>query len=363
MNPIDIVITYLNSNDKKWQQDYNMYMDKEIKSGIHNKNDRQSFGIERIREWDNLRYWFRGIEKNCPWINKIFFVVQNERHIPNWLDKNNPKLRIVYHEEFIPKELLPTFNAITIAFYLSNIKDLSENFITCDDDMFFINETTSDLFFDNNGNAVLDIRKEPYKLNYWNDWERILNNNKEFIHNFMNKDNECCFKYSHLPDPMNKKITQDLINKYYDKFFNSFKLSKFRKTDNYQRFLLVDFPKIGKKENNVQRMNVSKYVHYTSEIDLRKYNRYKIVCINDTEAMDDFTTCKNNLLVFLQNLLPNKSSFELDNFTYEGNYIIKVKNENKKVETNKPKKLLNKQKVKSNTAFTGLPDEWWKENY
>ena len=38
--------------------------------------------------------------------------------------------------------------------------------VMVDDDMFFINPTTADLFFDENDQAVLDIRKEPYKLNY-----------------------------------------------------------------------------------------------------------------------------------------------------------------------------------------------------
>ena len=111
---IDIIVTYLNENDPKWQEDFKYYKDKEIKEGIADPNNIQAFGEERTREWDIFKYWFRGLEQNCPWINKVFLIVQNKNHIPKWINKDNPKLRIVYHEDYIPKELLPTFNAMTI---------------------------------------------------------------------------------------------------------------------------------------------------------------------------------------------------------------------------------------------------------
>ena len=34
-----------------------------------NADDRK----ERYRDWDNLRYWFRGMEKYAPWVRKIHF--------------------------------------------------------------------------------------------------------------------------------------------------------------------------------------------------------------------------------------------------------------------------------------------------
>ena len=144
---VDIVITYLNERDEKWQKDFYYWKEKEIATGKNRQSNRQAFGEERTREWDTLKYWFRGIEKNCPWINKVFLVVQNERHVPNWLKKDHPKLRIVYHDEFIPSELLPTFNAMTICMYISNIKDLSEEYIYSDDDFYFLNPIKEDKFF------------------------------------------------------------------------------------------------------------------------------------------------------------------------------------------------------------------------
>ena len=36
-----------------------------------------------------------------------------------------------------------------------------------------------------------------------------------------------------------------------------------------------------------------------------------MVCINDTGAVDNFQICKNKSIVFLDSVLPDKSSFEL----------------------------------------------------
>ena len=86
---IDIVVTYVYERNKKWAQDFNYWKQKEIQEHKADKNNRQAFGIERTREWDTFKYWFRGIEKNCKWVNKIFLIVQNKNHIPKWLNTKN----------------------------------------------------------------------------------------------------------------------------------------------------------------------------------------------------------------------------------------------------------------------------------
>ncbi|MBO7078188.1 MAG: hypothetical protein J6W64_00065 [Bacilli bacterium] len=34
--------------------------------------------------------------------------------MPKWLNRDHPKLRIVYHKDFIPNDLLPMFNGPAI---------------------------------------------------------------------------------------------------------------------------------------------------------------------------------------------------------------------------------------------------------
>ena len=81
---IDLVVTYVYERDKKWQQDFKYWKDKEISLGITDKKNRQAFGIERTREWDTFKYFFRSVEVNCSWINRIILIVQNKNHIPKW---------------------------------------------------------------------------------------------------------------------------------------------------------------------------------------------------------------------------------------------------------------------------------------
>lgn len=92
-----------------------------------------------------LRYWFRGVEKFAPWVNKIFFVTYG--HMPKWLNIDHPKLVVVKHEDFIPSQYLPTFNSQLIEFNFCYIKDLSERFVYFNDDMFLLNDVSPERFF------------------------------------------------------------------------------------------------------------------------------------------------------------------------------------------------------------------------
>ena len=96
--PIDFVITWVDGNDPKWQEAKEKTL---IAQGLGGHIDGRK---ERYRDWDNLQYWFRGVEKYAPWVRKIHFVTWG--HVPEWLNVDHPKLHIVKHEDFIPKEFL-----------------------------------------------------------------------------------------------------------------------------------------------------------------------------------------------------------------------------------------------------------------
>lgn len=96
-------------------------------------------------DFDFLKYWFRGVEKFAPWVNHIFFVTAG--HLPDWLNPDHPKLKIIHHSDFISKEFLPTFNSHTIENNLHRIKELSENFVYFNDDFYFLRKTRPEDFF------------------------------------------------------------------------------------------------------------------------------------------------------------------------------------------------------------------------
>lgn len=150
---IDFVIMWVDGNDPAWQKEKREFENKDSESTLDIDNRPQ-----RYRDWDNLRYWFRGIEQNADWVNKIYFVTWG--HIPEWLDVNHPKLEIINHKDFLPKEALPCFNANPLELNLHRIKGLSDKFVYFNDDMFIIKKVKREDFFKNGlpcDNAILNV--------------------------------------------------------------------------------------------------------------------------------------------------------------------------------------------------------------
>lgn len=130
---IDFVITWVDGSDPEWLKDRAKFLgEKDIDEA-------------RYRDWGLLKYWFRAIEENAPWVRKIHFVTYG--HIPEWLNINNPKLHIVKHEDFIDRKYLPTFNSCAIEMNLYKIPGLSEKFVYFNDDMFLNKKIKPDYFF------------------------------------------------------------------------------------------------------------------------------------------------------------------------------------------------------------------------
>lgn len=132
--PIDFIITWVDGNDPDWQNEKNKY--KGIKGDSRNS---------RFRDWDTLRYLLRGIERFAPWVNKVFLVTCG--HFPAWLNLDHPKLVIVNHRDYIPKEYLPTFSSRTIDMNFHRISELSEHFVYFNDDMLLMKPVEKEDFF------------------------------------------------------------------------------------------------------------------------------------------------------------------------------------------------------------------------
>lgn len=309
---IDIVITYLNSEDSEWQEEFNYWKNKEVAEHKAKLSNRQAFGSERTREWDTLKYWFRGVENNCSWVNKVFLIVQNKRHIPKWLNTDNNKLRIVYHNEFIPKDLLPTFNAMTIGLYISNIKDLSEQYILCDDDYYFINEITKDRFFKNNTPIHQDnkIHYGLYKCVNGSDgvFYHILNNDLILEREITNK--KIKYGINHLPEARLKSFENKILNKYKNKILDHQIISKFRNKNNLCSYMFSDLLKLCNKALIEDVYRNCSYCTLKSNVDFNNYKDKDIVCFNDTEQLDNYEETKKKIIDFLEKKFPNKSSYE-----------------------------------------------------
>ena len=133
---IDFVIPWVDDTDPVWRAKKAEY------TGV---KETEGNTCVRYRDWDTLKYWFRGVEKFAPWVRYVHFVTDNQK--PEWLNIEHPKLRWVKHTDFIPQEYLPTFNSHTIEFNLHRIPDLAEHFVYFNDDVFLIRETKEEDFF------------------------------------------------------------------------------------------------------------------------------------------------------------------------------------------------------------------------
>lgn len=136
---IDIVIPWVDGSDPEWQQQFRQY-----RSLATGRDDNSEI---RYRDWDNLQYLFRGIEKFAPWVHKVQFITTGQK--PKWLNTQAEKLNFVRHEDFISKEFLPTFSVRPIELNLHRIEGLSEQFIYFNDDYFLLRPVKPERFFRN----------------------------------------------------------------------------------------------------------------------------------------------------------------------------------------------------------------------
>lgn len=309
---VDIVITYLDDN-KNWREQYNYWKKYEIEQGIIESTSKQAFGEERIRNWEFLKYWFRSVEKNCSWVRKVFLVVQDKNQVPEWLNTNYEKLRVVYHNEYIPEELLPTFSSMPICMYLCKIDDLSEDYIECNDDMFFMNPIKEERFF-KNGLAQQEDNEIPYGYFFdYDEYLHILNNNLDFETKYMKK-NKIKYHFYHLPTANKKSFNNRILNENWEEIMDRLKPSKFRYKTNLDPNIFTNIMKI-KKECDINPKNTvyknCGYIALKDGVNLEAYKDKDMVCFNDTDlATENFEKVKKDLNKFLESIFNEKSQFE-----------------------------------------------------
>jgi len=94
-----------------------------------------SAGANRFRDHGELRYSLRSLEHYAPWVRTVYLVTNGQ--VPTWLNRSNPRLRLVTHEDLFPDSRhLPTFNSFAIESHLHRIPGLSENLLYFNDDIF-----------------------------------------------------------------------------------------------------------------------------------------------------------------------------------------------------------------------------------
>jgi stealth protein CR2/Stealth-like protein len=95
-----------------------------------------------------LKYSLRSLAAFAPWARRVHLVTCRPQ-MPSWLDRDS--VRVVHHDEFMPREHLPTFNSFAIVANLHRLPDLARRFIYVEDDRLFGRAVTAGDWFDATG--------------------------------------------------------------------------------------------------------------------------------------------------------------------------------------------------------------------
>lgn len=330
MVEIDLICPWLDEKDPAWQQERNQYASPEL------YNSECMF-----REWELMRYWFRGVERALPWIRKVHFVTWG--HLPPWLNTEHPKLNIVRHEEFIPKAYLPTFNSIVISVNIHRIPGLAEQFIYTNDDFYFLDRVTPEEYFQNglpcdqlHIKPITEVCTDNFGYILWNnisclnehfDLRTCMTQHKDqwFADCYSDKvlaDNRMAaslrhfpgFDCPHLPQPYLKSSFTAVWEKAHARLNYACK-QKFRTWSAHSEWLM-----------RYWQLASGNFVPYVRQggraisLDLEKEKiketllstKNRVICLNDRDQTMDFISRREYLKKLFERVLPQKSAFEKD---------------------------------------------------
>lgn len=331
--PIDIVLPWVDGSDPVWLEEKRNYA---IAAG---KVDVSSNTASRWRDWNNLQYIFRGIEKYMPWVRTVHFVTVG--HLPAWLNTEAEHLHIVKHTDFIPESYLPTFNSNTIELNIHRIPGLPEHFINFNDDMFVIGVTQPEDFFSPSGlprdMAVLSpapvfrevmCNVEVNNLGIINEYfsiEDVKKNRSKWYSSLYGKMVLRTMIFSHfhtilgifeqhIPFSYNKSTFEEVWEKE-GPFLDTICRNKFRTRDDVNEWLMRQW-QIMSGEFEPRSKKFGQLFDLSNDNSealkaLQNPGKLRLVCLNDTPAVTDFERVKEEIDTALDKLLPEKSSFEL----------------------------------------------------
>lgn len=328
MEKIDFVIPWVDGSDLLWRKEKNRCLGTE---------DEENATDNRFRDWNLLRYWFRGVEECTPWVNKIYFITYG--HLPEWLNVENEKLVIVNHKDYIPQKYLPTFSSHPIELNIFRIKNLSEHFVYFNDDMFLLKRMTPEQFFvkglpvdayietilpaTNNDTFIHTLLNDIYIINKnFSKWEVVKKNFLKIFnikYGSKNLNNLCLlpwkkfasFQITHLPQPFLKSVLEEVWEKEND-FLDKVCKNKFRTNQDVNQYIFRYWqcctgrftpskPLAGKGMVSIGHNDYLKII---------EKNKYNCICLNDGDNSVDVETESKKIIEEFEKIFPDKCSFE-----------------------------------------------------
>lgn len=340
---VDVVLTWVDDSDAQWAKLRDAYADDsdtttDASGASSEKLESEETASLRFRDWGLLRYWFRGVEANMPWVRNVYLVTENP--VPAWLNTAHPQLRVLRHRDFIPAEYLPTFNSRSIEFNLHRIEGLSETFVYFNDDMFPLSPISKDHFFVGNrprAFAILNALSVDDSISH-----AMLNNvgvlNKHFSkmsvirkallkwftphYGIKNLQNIALlpwkkftgFHNAHLPQPMRRSDAQALWSEEFQKL-DSTSRSRFRAHDNLNPYLITWWAVCRGQFEPASLRGHGRYFqiagnNFDQVLPIVSGGHTPVLCINDGQV-PRFNEAKARLIDAFESRFPEKSAYEL----------------------------------------------------
>lgn len=333
MDKIDFVIYWVDAGDKEWQK----------KKAQYDLSTKEDGADNRYRDWDNLYFLFRGIEKFAPWVNHVYFISDNQ--IPQWMNVKHPKLRIVSHDEYIPSEYLPVFSSHPIEMNFHRLPGISEKFVVFNDDFFitdyiepsdfFVNGLPKDIFMEypimcgGNNPTFASILTNTFNLigkhfdrkEYKKRLRKQILSTKYGSYFFYN-----LIMYilpfprffgmltPHFARPYLKSTFEELWEKEPDILKNTCR-SRFRNSQdvNIYAFRLWNMLQGKFVPGNIFKMGRAFFIHDNNEEIYQSISsqKYKLICLNDDCDDETFKVAKERIIEEFVKILPEKSKYEL----------------------------------------------------
>ena len=332
MNKIDFVVIWVDGGDPIWQAKKAEYS-KSIDTSKKSMNS-----IKAYRDWGTFKYWFRGVEKFAPWVNKVYLVTDQQK--PSWLNIASEKIVLVDHSDILRKDYLPVFSANPIESNIHRIPGLSEQFVFFNDDVYLTAPVEPTDFFSEDGlpkynTALSPIIPERYGTGHFqvNDMEivtsyfsrdEILKNGKflsfkqglkNIVKTLLYRNSKfiCGFWENHLTHPL-LKSTMELVWEKETAILEKTSASRFRNPSDTNVWLFK-YWQIASGEYEVADPDLGGLFSLdNADSDFWKLlnsGKYKIMCINDGFNVQDEEKVMVDFIKAMNQLFPEKSSFEI----------------------------------------------------
>lgn len=297
---IDIVIPYVDGSRPEWIARCN---EQRLKEG------RGLLPPGYARDYGTLRYTFRCIEKYAPWVRKVFLVVQDKDQVPDWV---SDEVEVVYHKDYIPEELLPTFTPHVIEGFFPFIEGIAEGYVNLNDDMFFLNPIRFDYFF-RNGLPIMtntQINGNSYIEGYGPGFGECLDQGLKIERKY-GEQNVIFFPF-HFPGGHLRDLDKRIINENMDEIMASFSTTHFRSTDQIALAAMCSniTRRLGQCVYDNSGVNGLRYVQLRDGQGYDDYKNVTIACFNDNNSIKDWESVKSKLQWFLKGKFPEKSKYE-----------------------------------------------------